>query len=56
MREFQEKENFKKIIYSGLIQIILGIILLALIFPTVKVYKKSRINVQKIRRNKRGIG
>ncbi len=29
------------------LQIFLGIILLALIFPTAKVYKKSRISVQK---------
>ena len=41
MREFQEKRKFKKIIYSGWLQIVLGIILLALIFPTVKVYKKA---------------
>ena len=47
MREFQEKRKFKKIIYSGWLQIVLGIILLALIFPTVKVYKKSRISAQK---------
>ena len=47
MREFQEKRKFKKIIYSGWLQIILGIILLALIFPTVKVYKKSRISADK---------
>jgi len=47
MREFQEKRKFKKIIYSGWLQIFLGIVLLALIFPTVKVYKKSRISVQK---------
>ena len=44
MREFQEKRKFKKIIYSGWLQIILGVILLALIFSTVKVYKKSRIS------------
>lgn len=47
MREFQEKRNFKKIIYSGWLQIILGIIFLALVFPTVKVYKKSRISAEK---------
>jgi len=47
MREFQEKRKFKKIIYSGWLQIFLGIVLLALIFPTVKVYKKSRISADK---------
>ena len=47
MREFQEKRKLKKIIYSGWLQIFLGIILLALIFPTVKVYKKSRISLGK---------
>ena len=47
MREFQEKRKFKKIIYSGWLQAILGIVFLALVFSTVKVYKKSRINVQK---------
>ena len=47
MREFQEKRKFKKIIYSGWLQIVLGIILLALVFSTVKVYKKSRISAQK---------
>lgn len=47
MREFQEKRKFKKIIYSVWLQAILGIIFLALVFPTVKVYKKSRISVQK---------
>ena len=47
MREFQEKRKFKKLIYSGWLQIFLGIVLLALIFPTVKVYKKSRISADK---------
>jgi cell division protein FtsB len=47
MREFQEKRKFKKIIYSGWLQIFLGIVLLALIFSTVKVYKKSRISADK---------
>lgn len=47
MREFQEKRKLKKIIYSGWLLIILGIILLALIFSTVKVYKKSQISAQK---------
>ena len=47
MREFQEKRKFKKLIYSGWLQIFLGIVLLALIFPTVKVYKKSRISAGK---------
>ena len=47
MREFQEKRKFKTIVYSAWLQAILGIILLALIFPTVKVYKKSRISADK---------
>ena len=47
MREFQEKRKFKKIIYSGWLQIFLGIVLLALVFSAVKVYKKSWISVQK---------
>src|SRR3989344_7111843 len=47
MREFQEKRKFKKIIHSGWLQIFLGIVLLALVFSAVKVYKKSRISVQK---------
>lgn len=47
MREFQEKRKFKKIIHSSWLQIILGIIFAALVFSTVKVYKKSRISVQK---------
>ena len=47
MREFQEKRKFKKIVYSVWLQAILGIIFLALIFSAVKVYKKSRISVQK---------
>ena len=47
MREFQEKRKFKKLIYSGWLQIFLGIVLLALIFPAVKVYKKSRISADK---------
>ena len=49
MREFQEKRKFKKIIYSRWLQIILGVILLALVFSTVKVYKKSRISANKSR-------
>lgn len=44
MKEFQEKRKYKKIIYSGWLQIFLGIILLAVIFSTVKIYKKSRIS------------
>ena len=47
MREFQEKRKFKKIVYSVWLQAILGIIFLALVFSAVKVYKKSRISVQK---------
>ena len=47
MREFQEKRKFKKIVYSVWLQAILGIIFLALIFLTVKVYKKSRISADK---------
>ena len=47
MREFQEKRKFKKIIYSGWLLMILGIIFLALVFSTVKVYKKSRISAKK---------
>ena len=47
MREFQEKRKFKKIIHSGWLQIFLGIVLLALVFSAVKVYKKSWISVQK---------
>ena len=47
MREFQEKRKFNKLIHSGWLQIFLGIVLLALIFSTVKVYKKSRLSVQK---------
>ena len=47
MREFQEKRKFNKLIHSGWLQIFLGIVLLALIFPTVKVYKKSRMSAQK---------
>ena len=47
MREFQEKRKFKKIVYSVWLQIFLGIVLLALIFSTVKVYKKSRLSVKK---------
>jgi len=47
MREFQEKRKFKKIIYSAWLQIFFGIVLLALVFPAVKVYKKSRISADK---------
>ena len=47
MREFQEKRKFKKIVYSGWLQIFLGIVLLALVFPAIKVYKKSRLSVKK---------
>ena len=47
MREFQEKRKFKKIIYSGWILIFLGAVFLALIFPTVKVYRKSEIGAVK---------
>ena len=47
MREFQEKRKFKKIVYSVWLQIFLGIVLLALIFSTVKVYKKSRLSAEK---------
>ena len=47
MREFQEKRKFNKLIHSGWLQIFLGIVLLALIFSTVKVYKKSRLSVKK---------
>ena len=47
MREFQEKRKFKKIVYSVWLQIFLGIVLLALIFSTVKVYKKSRLSADK---------
>ena len=47
MREFQEKRKFKKIVYSVWLQAILSIIFLALVFSAVKVYKKSRISVQK---------
>ena len=47
MREFQEKRKFNKLIHSGWLQIFLGIVLLALIFPTVKVYKKSRLSADK---------
>ena len=47
MREFQEKRKFKKIVYSVWLQAILGIIFLTLVFSAVKVYKKSRISVQK---------
>ena len=47
MREFQEKRKFNKLIHSGWLQIFLGIVLLALIFSTVKVYKKSRMSAQK---------
>ena len=47
MKEFQEKRKFKKIIYSGWLQIFLGVILLAVVFSTVKVYKKSQISAVK---------
>ena len=47
MREFQEKRKFNKLIHSGWLQIFLGIVLLALIFSTVKVYKKSRLSADK---------
>ena len=47
MREFQEKRKFNKLIHSGWLQIFLGIVLLALIFSTVKVYKKSRLSAEK---------
>ena len=47
MKEFQEKRKFKKIIDSGWLQIFLGIILLAVVFSTVKVYKKSQISAVK---------
>jgi len=47
MREFQEKRKFKKIVYSGWLQIFLGIVLLALVFPAIKVYKKSRLSADK---------
>jgi len=47
MREFQEKRKFKKIVYSVWLQIFLGIVLLALVFSAVKVYKKSRLSVKK---------
>src|SRR3989338_10692125 len=47
MREFQEKRKFKKLIYSGWLQFFLGFVFLALFFPAVKVYKKSRISADK---------
>ena len=47
MREFQEKRKFKKIIYSGWLQIFLGVVLSALVFSTVKVYKKSQISAKR---------
>lgn len=47
MREFQEKRKFKKIIYSGWLQIFLGIVFLVVIFSTAKVYKKSQISAIK---------
>ena len=47
MREFQEKRKFKKIVYSARLQVILGIVFFALVFSAVKLYKKSRIGVQK---------
>ena len=47
MKEFQEKRKFKKIIYSGWLQIFLGVVLLAVIFSTAKVYKKSRTRAVK---------
>lgn len=47
MREFQEKRKFKKIIYSRWLQIFLVIIFAGLVFSTAKLYKKSRISVQK---------
>lgn len=47
MREFQEKRKFKKIVYSGWLQIFLAIIFAGLVFSTAKVYKKSRTSAQK---------
>lgn len=44
MKEFQEKRKYKKIIYSGWLQIFFVIVLLAVIFSTVNIYKKSRIS------------
>ena len=41
------KRKFKKIIYSGWLQAILGIVFLALVFFHRKSVQKSRINVQK---------
>lgn len=47
MREFQDKGKFKKIIYSRIFQTVFALVVLFLVFSTVKSYKKSKISANK---------
>ena len=55
MKEFQEKRKFKKIIYSTSFQIVFGMLVLFLIFSTIKAYKKSERSADKTKETRKEI-
>ncbi|MEK9161289.1 MAG: septum formation initiator family protein [Patescibacteria group bacterium] len=55
MKEFQEKRKFKKIIYSTSFQVVFGILVLFLIFSTIKAYKKSERSADKTKETRKEI-
>ena len=55
MREFQDKRKFKKIIYSRSFQAVFGLLLVFLIFSTIKAYKKSERGANKAEETRKEI-
>jgi len=55
MREFQDKRKFKKIIYSRSFQAVFGLLLVFLIFSTIKAYKKSERSANKAEETRKEI-